>query len=471
MNIKKLITISVMISLVTSNIIPLSCYAKERGGSFIHHQKNKKVIPVDPKVEYMNLKWWDRFNDPILTGYIIKAADSNYDIKINSLRVKESEAYVREAFGKELPNLMLNANYMRQKHSGNLPMGSFKFPSYTQTNINFPLNVNYEIDIWGKNRTNTKKVKKELDVVKHEEKSQFISLTSTVASVYFNVLNTDKQIQKQKELVAIRKEILELIKEKYDYGLVSATEVTIADKAYTESISGLEVLEKQQNILLNQLAILIGDSSEDSLKLKRSSIDDIKLLGDLPITVPADIVDQRPDILRAEAQLQSAVLDVSLAKKNFLPSINLSGISGFNANSMSSLINWQSYVLSAGAGLVQPIFTGGQTVARLKAKKYKYEQLLENYQKTILTSIQEVNDSLVAIKFDTMKNNNDLKRIELEKIHLNSVNYKYEKGAVSYLDTLQYKENLLVLEMQQIQSKTDCLIDSLSLYKSVGGKL
>jgi multidrug efflux system outer membrane protein len=167
--------------------------------------------------------------------------------------------------------------------------------------------------------------------------------------------------------------------------------------------------------------------------------------------------------------LQAAALDVKLAKKAFFPSINLTGVAGFNAHSMSSLFDWPSFIMSGTAGIVQPIFSGGQNKARLKMRKYKYEQLIENYQKTILTSVQEINDSLVSIKFDTNRNKNNLKRIKLEESNLQNINYKYEAGAISYLDTLQHKETLLVTQKDQCQSKTDCLIDSISLYKSVGG--
>ena len=433
--------------------------------------KCKKQPPVDYKVEYINQKWWDKFNDPVLTGYIMQASDSNHDIKINALKVKESKENVKEAFGKELPSLALNANFTRQKFSGNLPFADFFFPSYTQNNINLPLNVNYELDIWGKNHTYTKRVKKQLEAVKYDEKSSFISLTSLVATVYFNAINIDKQIELQKQLLSTRKEILDLMTINYEHGLSTATEVTLADKSYTEALSDLETLEKTQNVLLNQLAVLTGQSSDESVNLKRGSIDEIALLSDLPQTIPSEIIYQRPDILKSEAEMQAAVLDVKLARKDFLPSINLSGISGFNAYTMSSLFNWQSYVMAVGGSFAQQLFTGGQLKARLRAKKYRYDQMLEGYQKTLLTSVQEINDSLVAVKFDTKKNNNNLKRVSFGKSQYDDISYKYEKGAISYLDTLQYKENLLVLEKEQTQSKTDCLIDSLSLYKAVGGKI
>ena len=97
--------------------------------------------------------------------------------------------------------------------------------------------------------------------------------------------------------------------------------------------------------------------------------------------------------------------------------------------------------------------------------------MLNSYQKTILTSFQEVNDSLASFKFDSKKNNENLDRINLEKDNYVVINNRYAYGAISYLDTLQYKENIYTLEQEQIQSKTDCLIDSLSLYKAAGGSL
>jgi NodT family efflux transporter outer membrane factor (OMF) lipoprotein len=456
MNTKKILLNVLIINLLTVNLPVFS---------FGH----KDPAFIDYKKEYINQDWWERFNDPVLTDYIMQAAEKNHDIKINSLKVLEENERVKEAFGKQLPSISFEPTAFRRKYSGNLPMGRYTFPSYTQNNFMMPMNVNYELDIWGKNRTNTKMVKKQFEAIKYQEKAEFISLTSSVASVYFNILNIDKQIQIQKQLVDIRKEILDLMTENYNNGLASATEITLAEKSYTEALSDLDNLQKNQNTLLNQMSVLIGSSSNNSISLQRSSLDKIEPLDNLPETILSQIIDQRPDILKAEAELQAAALDVKMAKKAFFPSINLSGIVGFNAHSMSSLFDWPSFIMAGTTGIVQPLYSGGQNKARLKMRKYKYEQLIENYQKTILTSVQEINDSLVSIKFDTNRNNNNLKRIKLEESNLQNIDYKYKAGAISYLDTLQHKETLLVIQKDQCQSKTDCLIDSISLYKSAGG--
>ena len=434
-------------------------------------KKNKKKEGKDYKIEYINLDWWNKFNDPILSDYILKTANANYDIKINELKVLEGKEAIKESFGGELPSISFDATANREKFSGSIPYAGMFFPSYYATNMRFPLTVNYELDIWGKNRSNTKKVEKDYEALKYDEKSAFISLTTLSASTYFNILSLDKQIEYQNELTALRKEILDLTKINYDYGLASSTDVTIADKSYTEALSDFESLKNSRAKLLNQLSVLTGESSENSSELQRGTIDSIEILKDLPQSIPSEIIEKRPDILKAEAQLQAAALDVKIARKNLLPSINLTGFLGFNAYAFSPLFNWESFIMSLGGGLTQPIFSGGKLLARLRGKKYKYEQMFNTYQKTILTSMQEINDSLADLKTNTTKNQNDIKRVECETKYYNDMYYKYEKGAVSYLDTLKYKENLLSLQKEEVQSKADVIIASLSLYKSVGGQL
>ena len=434
--------------------------------------ENKTVLTTTAeKTQYINQAWWDNFNDPYLTEYVIKTAESNYDIKINELKTLIAKEGVKEAFGKEFTQISFSPNINRQKYTGSIPYAGMFFPSYYSTSIYFPLNANYELDIWLKNRTYTKKIKKEYEVTKFDEKAQFISLTTLTASTYFNILNTDKKIQIQEDLVKIRKEILDLTNINFEYGLASSTDVTDAEQLYVEVMTELETLKQSRSILLNQLAVLVGDSSENSSSIQRGSLDKIRIPENLPDTVSTEIINKRPDILKSEAELEAAALDVKLARKAFLPSLNLTGFLGFNAYAMSRMFDWQSFVINGAAGLAQNLFTGGQLKARLRAKKYNYDAMLNSYQKTILTSVQEVNDSLVNIKSNKTKYSNYTKRTMLGKSKYNDINYKYEKGALSYLDTLKFKENLLVLGKDQTQSKTEYLISALSLYKAVGGNL
>lgn len=469
MNKQKIFALCLMISFLTSINPMLSAELNNKNIKPVSQQLKGGV--TDYRIEYINADWWDRFQDPVLKEYILKASNANHNLKIANLRVLETQEKVRESLGREFPLLNIGGDFSRRKTSDNSRMGSFSLPAYAQNNYNFPLNVNYELDLWRKNRERTIMEAKELEAIKFDERASYISLTSAVASAYLNVINLDKQIELQKDIINLRKEILELTRVNYDYGLLTASDVTQAEKSLTESQSDINDLQKMQNIFLNQLSVLTGESVDNSSSLKRTSIDEVDLLKDLPQSIQGEIVKNRPDILKAEAELQKSRIDVSLARKDFLPDISLTGQFGFNASSLSKIFAWDSYVASVGTSLAQTIFSGGQRKARLKVKKYKYEQMIEGYQQIILQSFQEVNDSLAALKFDMQKNDNNISRIKLEKDNLNLINVKYYKGAISYFDTLQFKERLLSLEKEQVQSKTDCLIDSLSLYKAVGGKL
>jgi len=471
MNKQKLLAVILIASFISTTDTVMWAEPQKANNTKPPVSKSLKGAVTDYRAEFVNKDWWSRFNDPILSGYILKAANANHDLKIATLRVSETQALVRESLGKEFPTIGLGGNFEREKTSDNIQMGSFKLPEYTQNAYSFPLSVNYELDLWRKNREKTISVAKELEAAKFDERAAYISLTSTVAAVYFNILKVDKLIELQKQLVEYRTKHLDLIKDKNNYGLCPLSDVILSEKLLTESQTGLTDLEKQQSILLNQLAVLTGVSVDNAASLKRASLDDIDPLKDLPASIKSDVVQNRPDILKAEALLQKTKIDVNLARKDFLPSINIVGQFGFMSNSFAKTFDWSSYTASIGTGLFQSIFTGGQKLARLKARKFRYEQMLESYQKTILQSFQEVNDSLASLKFDTKKNNDNISRVKLENNNMELINEKYQNGLLAYIDTLEYKARVLSLEKEQIQSKTDCFIDSLSLYKATGGKL
>lgn len=432
MNKHKILTLALAIGLLITNNIAISA------------ELNKNIKPIsaklkggvtDYKAEYVNKDWWNKFQDPVLNDYILKAVNQNRDIKIASLKVFEAQQLAIESLGKEFPTLTLGGNFNRQKTSNNTSFGSFAMPSYTQNNFNFPLNVNYELDIWLKNRDKTIQQAKELESVMYDEKSAYIALTSSVAATYFNIINIDEQLKYQNQKLKLRKDILEMTRENYNQGLYEASDVISTEKALTEAENILSDLYKQQTIFLNQLAVLIGENVGISSEFKRTSINEINLISNLPLVISSELIQARPDILKAEAQLQKARIDVSLAKKDFLPNINLSGQFGFNAISLAKVFTWDSYIASASAGLAQTLFSGGQRRARLKLKNYQYKEMLENYQNTILKSLQEVNDSLAILKADTQKNTNNLSRIKSEKENMEIINNKYKFGAISYLDT------------------------------------
>ncbi len=424
--------------------------------------KTNKHDKVKDKAEYVNIEWWERYNDPILREYIEKALKTNHDLKAATLNVEEYYQNVKMQFSNELPQVV-----------GGVAPAYVKMPATTHSEWSFvaPVLVNYEADIFLKNRDKTKSVKKLYEVAQIDERACYIAVAAAVGTTYLNVVRLDKTIELQEEILSLRQDIYDLMLARNKEGLTSTADTVKSNKALVAAQSDLIELKKQRSKFLNQLSVLIGDSPANSESLKRSNFDEINLLSDIPSEISSEIIMQRPDYLRAEKMVEKAGIDVRVAKKEFLPAINLSGLALFNAADIGSMFTTKNMLWALGAGAMMPLFTGGRRIANLRLKKSTYERILHNYYQTNLTAIQEVNDSLVAAKLDDEKLKRTQKQFELEKSDYGYNEMKYAQGLISKLDLIQHRENLLVINKLLAQHKTECMVNEIGLYKATGSKI
>lgn len=455
---KKTIIAALITSLLTINCMPVLA---------IHDIKKKKDRVIKTQVsEYkfkdVNLDWWKNYNDDLLEGYIVKAINNNYDLKIATLKVEEARQNVKMQFANELPSAMIGATPALIKNQGS---------TSTDGLFAVPMMVSYEADIFLKNHDKTKSAKKMLEVSKLQEKAAYISIASSVGGAYFNIVKLDKLIDIQNEIITDRKKIYELMRIRNREGITSTADLTRAEKAYVLASADLVDLKKAREIWLNQLAVLTGESPNNIEEFKRISYEELMYKKEIPAEISSEIITQRPDYLAAEKMVEKAKIDVQVAKKEFLPKINIIGLAAFMASSASNSMSWANALAALGGGAMLPIFTGGRLKAGLKLSKNKYEQILQNYYKTNLVAIQEVNDALSNLKLDDEKYRKNLKSYDMQKEDYNYMKKRYEQGVISKLDLLQQKETLLVLNKAVISGKTDCYVDEISLYKAVGGKL
>ena len=178
----------------------------------------------------------------------------------------------------------------------------------------------------------------------------------------------------------------------------------------------------------------------------------------------------RPDYQKAEKMLEKAGIDVKVARKECLPSLNLGGMYLFNAGDIGSLLTTSNALWSLGGSIMQPIFMGGKIKANLKSKKIAYEKSLKNYEKVNLTSMQEVNDSLVSINMDKEKLARQKKIQELEQKDFELSKLKFKEGVIAKLDLNQREENLLSVNKMVYASQFDCMVDYISYYKAVAAQ-
>ena len=414
------------------------------------------------KYEYINYKWWDNFNDSILTGYIDRAIKNNYDLKNATIAVDEYYQAVKIQFANELPSATVGFSPAYSKNPGTSDSNwMFATPAF----------ANYELDLFLKNHDKTKASKKQYEGSLQDERAAYIAIASAVGTTYFNIVKLDKMIELQEQIVADRKLIYDLMLARNKEGLTSTSDTVKANKAYIAGDTDLTEYKKQRAKLLNQLCVLIGENPNNAEQIIRINYDELNFSGVIPTEISSDIISQRPDYIKAEKMVEKAGIDVRVAKKEFLPTLNITGVAVFLANDIGSALSTKGALAALAGGAMLPLFTGGRRIANLKLKKDTYERVLNNYYKTNLTAIQEINDALVTIKLDEQKYADIKEQAALERQDFGYSQSKYSQGVISKLDLTQVKENVLFTDKAVVNDKINCLVNYIGLYKAVGSQL
>ena len=422
-------------------------------------KKSEKIKPAKDKFEYVNMAWWKQFNDDILNSYIIKAVENNKDLKMATLTIDEYYQNVVGQRANELPSIqagfMPGYGGMMEREAGSFLL---------------PIIASYELDLFGKNHNKTTAIRKLYESSILDEQAAYISIASSVGSVYINIVKLDAMIDLQEDIVNLRKEIFEIMSVSNAEGIVSTSDLVKANQSYISGVADLTDLKKERTKLLHQLAVLTGDSPNNIEEYKRIDYKELAFTGIIPEFVNSDIIMKRPDYMKAEKMLEKAGIDVRVARKEMLPSINLGGMMFFNSTNFGSLFTTSNMLWGFGGGIIQPLFMGGKLRANLKAKKIAYERSLKNYEKVNLTSIQEVNDSLVSINMDKEKLTRQKKIQELEEKDFVMSQTKFDQGVIAKLDLNQFEENLLSINKMVYSSEFDCMIDYISFYKAIAAQ-
>ncbi len=468
---KKVLSLAILLSLATSSLMPviaiedtvLQAGAEQQkvqnDNKNNKKKKSEKIRPQKDKFQYINLGWWQQFNDEDLNNYIIKAVENNKDLKMATLTIDEYYQNIVMQRAGELPTIQ----------AGFLP-GYGKFIGPSSGGFALPIVANYELDLFGKNHNKTTAVRKLYEASILDEQAAYISIASSVGSVYVNIVKLDAMIDLQEDIVNLRKEIFEIMSVSNAEGLVSTSDLVKANKSYIAGVADLTDLKKERTKLLHQLAVLIGDSPNNIEEYKRIDYKKLAFSGQIPEYISSDVIMNRPDYKKAEKMMEKAGIDVKVARKEMLPTLSLGGGVLFNAKHFESLFTTSQMIWGLGGSIMQPLFMGGKIKANLKAKKIAYERSLKNYEKVNLTSMQEVNDSLVSVNMDREKLTKQKKIQELERKDFKLSEDKFNQGVIAKLDLYQMEENLLTVNKLVYSTEFDCMVDYISFYKAIAAQ-
>lgn len=447
--------LKLIILLICLTLMPTQTFAKT------------KNIQDNNDLQYMNLTWWQKFNDQKLNDYLMTIYKNNPDLKIATIKNKQSQQVMKQAFANQLPQLYFNGTMQREFTGSTQRFGEVVIPDYNQAHYILPLTMSYEVDLWGENYLKTKSLKKQIEMTTQDERASYISISSNFASNYYTLVGIDKLIQNQKDLLEIEQNIVNLEEQKYNSGLCPIAEVLSEKQSLTQMQERLNSLEERQDIVVNQLITQLGDRM--LTKIDRSNYDSISAIP-TPNEISTEYIGNRPDVQKAELYIQKTGIDIKVARRDFLPKFRVYGQIGFNSYDWCRMFAPHTFLSTAGVAPSLDLFTGGYKKAVLKYNKLEYEKALQIYEKAILTSIQELNDAMMSIKTANSNYEKSNERFNLEKEKLDLSNNQYKIGGRAKLDNMKDQQNILIVEEDMVTNNINRVISTINLYKATGGK-
>lgn len=422
-------------------------------------------INYQEKLDYVNMDFWRRFDDDYLCCYIVQAVKNNHDARKASYRVEEYRQKVKYSLGKELPSLSVYPAYL----GAQVP----KLDNFELSTNAFilPFLANYEADFLLKNRDKTRAEKKTYEAEKYKEKALYIALASDVASLYVNIMNYDEILELNEKILKNQKELFRKTKLRYENGISTKTDLNNTQQKILDLESSITEIRTNRRDALFYLAVMIGENPECINDLKRAKLSEFGKKYEPPECISSDVIFSRPDVMAAEKQLEKAKIDIRVARKEFLPRFNITGVWIFNTIAPGNFFSWEASLASIMVAAGQDIFMGGRKIANLKMKKLEYEQLFEEYKQTDLTAIKEVSASLYKINDDTHIYDTVYKKNQNESENLKLTNLRYKEGTVSQMDILNDENKIHNINSVLANKKAQKFIDYITLYKAVGAKL
>ncbi len=330
------------------------------------------------------------------------------------------------------PAVDANFSANRSKFTG-ASFGQPNVPGGLFTLYNASVSVSYTLDLFGGTRRGLEELRAQVDYQHYLLEGAYLTLTSNIVTAAVQEGALRSQIRATKEMLKAEEEQLALVEQQFQLGGGSRADVLAQKAQLAQTRATLPPLEKQLSQTRHLLAVLAGKPPGDAAALPEFELADLKLLRELPVSLPSVLVRQRPDILASEEQLHSACALIGVATANMFPKLTINGNYGSQSTLLGDLFSSGTNIWSIGAGLVQPIFRGGELSAKRRAAIAAYDQAEAQYRETVLQAFQNVADVLRALEKDaeTLKAQSDAEAAARESLEM--ARDQFELGAVSYL--------------------------------------
>lgn len=416
----------------------------------------------------ISAEWWDLFHSPALDQVIRQAMRDNPTLAAAQAALRNARENLRAREGTVyFPALDAAGSVSREKSSGSA-IGQ-PGQDLLLTLYNASVNVTYALDLFGSGRRELEGLRAQVDVQRFLRAGTFLTLSGNIVTTAISEASLRGQLQTTLELLAIQEKQLDLVQQQFQLGAVASSDVLAQQSLLAQTQATVPPLEKTLAQTRHLLAVLTGRLPNEAAHLPEFSLDQLQLPEELPLSLPAELIRRRPDILVSEALLHAASAQIGVTTANLLPQIMITGSYGSEANRPGKLFNNGTSVWNIGTGLLQPIFHGGELRANRRAAMAAYDQALAQYRETVLFAFQNVADVLRALETDARALQAQAAAADSARKLLDLTRQQFEVGAVNYLSLFNAQRQYQQARLTLVQAQAIRFADTAALFQALGG--
>ena len=411
--------------------------------------------------------WWKLFGSAALDEMIRTALAGHPTLAAAQATLRQAQENLNAQYSVLYPSVDASLSARRQRTSG-ATFGNPSLPNNTFSLYNASVNVSYAIDLAGGARRELEALEAGIDFQRFQLEAAYLSLTANVATTTFREASLREQIRATREIVEAQSRQLQLVEKQLALGAISRADVLGQRTQLALSRATLPPLEKALAQTRNLLAVLIGKFPGEAM-LPELDLAAFRLPQALPVSLPSDLVRQRPDIRAAEAMLHQTNARIGVAHALMFPQLTLSGSYGSAAIGTGNLFDPGTQIWNIGASLLQPIFHAGQLEARKRGAVAAYDQAFALYRQTVLGAFQNVADVLLALEFDAVALKAQAEAEAAARESLEVTRAQLQFGSANYLALLNAQRQYEQARIGLVQAQAARYADTAALFQALGG--
>jgi NodT family efflux transporter outer membrane factor (OMF) lipoprotein len=411
-------------------------------------------------------RWWMRFNDPLLNSLIEEAAAANLDLKVAEARIAEARAVRGLTTADKYPTVNTSASYTRERFS---PNGIFPIQPPELSDYRGGFDASWEPDVFGRVRRQVQAADADIQTAQENKRAVLVSLLAEVARNYIAVRSYQDRIAITNSNIKTQHDSMEITQARYNSGLTSELNVLQAKAQLATTQSALPTLQTGLSTAIHRLGVLMG-RDPGALKPELFKGGPIPMTEpNVPVGLPSELLRRRPDVQAAEHRLEAATARIGVATADLYPRFSLTGSFGLESTRQQDVFNSGSQFWSFGPGLSWPLFDAGRIRANIRVHNAQQQEALALYEKTVLTSLEDVENALVAYGKEQEKRVSLKEAVAANERAMEIANDLYIKGLVDFLNVLDAQRTLYTSQDELSQSQATVATDLATLYKTLGG--